>query len=124
MPYNGLATSDALIRNNSDLLNRFLRASLKGIAYTLAYHAESVRLVSEYAKMPLEVTKFDFDKMIVSTLPDGSVQPGNAVDQIALRMELLGSTGQSPPPNSAVFDFSAVEKISKELQASGWKPTP
>jgi hypothetical protein len=45
-------------------------------------------------------------------------------NEIALRMELLGSTGQSPPPNSAVFDFSAVEKISKELQASGWKPTP
>ena len=124
MPYNGLATSDAMIRNNADLLNRFLRASLKGVAYTLAFHAELVRLVSEYAKMPLEVTKFDFDKMIVSTLPDGIVSAEMQANEIALRMELLGSTGQAPPPNSAVFDFNAVDKVSKELQASGWKPTP
>ena len=48
---------------------------LEGRCYTLAFHAESVRLVSEYAKMPLEVTKFDFDKMILSTLPDGVVSP-------------------------------------------------
>jgi ABC-type nitrate/sulfonate/bicarbonate transport system substrate-binding protein len=53
MPYNGLATSDDMIRNKSDLLHRFVRATLKGVAYTLAFHAESVKLVSEYGKMPL-----------------------------------------------------------------------
>jgi len=31
MPYNGLATSDDLIRNRVDLLHRVIRASLKGV---------------------------------------------------------------------------------------------
>ena len=44
MPYNGLATSNDLIRSNPDLLNRFIRASMKGTAYTLAFHEESVQI--------------------------------------------------------------------------------
>jgi NitT/TauT family transport system substrate-binding protein len=124
MPYNGLATSDDMIRNKSDLLHRFVRATLKGVAYTLAFHAESVKLVSEYGKMPLAVTKFDFDKMILSTLPDGIASAELQATEIALRLELLGMALQTALPNSAVFDFTAVQRVSDQLKAAGWKPTP
>ena len=108
----------------SDLLHRFIRAALKGVAYTLAFHAESVKLVSEYGKMPLAVTKFDFDKMILSTLPDGIASAELQATEIALRLELLGMALQTALPNSTVFDFTAVQKVSEQLKAAGWTPTP
>jgi ABC-type nitrate/sulfonate/bicarbonate transport system substrate-binding protein len=123
MPYNGLATSDDVIRNRADLLHRVIRASLKGVGYTLAFHSESIKLVSEYAKMPLEITKFDFDKMIPSVLPDGIADGEMQKTEIALRTELLGMPSDKITPSSSVFDFAVVAKVSEELKAAGWKPT-
>src|SRR4029077_20988212 len=57
MPYNGLATSDDVIRTKSDLLHRFIRASLKGVGYMLSFNSESIKLISSYAKMPVEIVR-------------------------------------------------------------------
>ncbi len=122
MPYNGLATSDALLMKQPDLVRRVLRGSLKGILYTLKYHEQSIKLVSEYAKMPLDVAKFDFDKMIVSTVSDGTVSSEIQTAEIALRSELLGIPADKVLPDSAVFDFAMIRAVAAQLKADGWEP--
>ena len=85
---------------------------------------EFIKLVSEYAKMPLEITKFDFDKMIPSVLPDGIADGEMQKTEIALRTELLGMPSDKIfTPSSSVFDFTVVAKASEELKAAGWKAT-
>ena len=74
--------------------------------------------------MPLEVTKFDFDKMIVSTLPDGVVSPEMQSNEIALRMELLGSTGQSPPSELGSVRFQRRREDFEGASGLGMEADP
>jgi NitT/TauT family transport system substrate-binding protein len=124
MPYNGIVASDALIRSKPDLVAKFIRASLKGVAYTLAFRQQSIKMVADYGKLSPTVTAFDFSHMITSALPDGTVSPQMQTSEISLRSELLGIPKDKTPPNTAVFDFSVVEKAATQLKAEGWKPAP
>jgi NitT/TauT family transport system substrate-binding protein len=124
MPYNGIVTSDALIKSKPDLVMKFVRASLKGVAYTLAFKPQSIKIVADYGKLSPDVTAFDFNHMIASALPNGTVSPQMQTNEIALRSELLGIPKDKVLPNSAVFDFSLIEKAAAQLKAEGWKPSP
>jgi ABC-type nitrate/sulfonate/bicarbonate transport system substrate-binding protein len=124
MPYNGLATSDNVIRTKPDLLSRFVRASLKGVGYMLSFQPESIKLISSYAKMPVEIAKYDFEKMVPSVLADGIADEEMQKTEIGLRAELLGISPDKQIPASSVFDFTAVMKASNQLKASRWRPTP
>lgn len=122
MPYNGVATSDKLLKTNPGLVLRFVRASLKGVAYTLAHHDSSIKMVAAYGKLPLRATAFDFKHMIASQLSDGIVNTTMQTNEIAIRSSLLGIPESKVPPNSAVFDFSLVRRAAKQLKSEGWKP--
>ena len=83
---------------------------MKGVSYTLAFHSKSIKLVSEYAKMPLEITKFDFDKMIPSVLPDGIADGEMQKTEIALRTELLGMPSDKITPSSPCSILPSLRK--------------
>ena len=123
MPYNGLATSKDLIDNNPELVKKMMRAALKGVAYILKYHDESIKLVAEYGKLPLAETRFDFERMIVSQLRDGMVSDEMQKSEIALRSELLGLPMDKLMSPSSVFDFSILREVSAQLKSEGWQPS-
>ena len=111
MPYNGLATSDDVIREQGGSVGRVIRANLKGVSYTLAFHSEIRRASSPNMRRCLSrITKFDFDKMIPSVLPDGIADGEMQKTEIALRTELLGMPSDKITPSSSVFDFTVVAK--------------
>ena len=124
MPYNGLATSKKLIDEKPELVRKMMRAALKGVAYVLKFHDESIKLVADYGKLPLAETRFDFERMIVSQLKDGMVSDEMQRSEIALRSELLGLPMDKLMLPSSVFDFSILREVSAKLKSEGWQPSP
>jgi NitT/TauT family transport system substrate-binding protein len=124
MVYNGLVTSDKVIKNRPDLIAKVVRAALKGVAYARAFRNESIKLVASYSKLPLQGTAFEFDKMLRTARPDDTIDVALQTSEIARRAALLGVQQSEIPANSTVFDFSFVDRERLVLKASGWKPQP
>jgi ABC-type nitrate/sulfonate/bicarbonate transport system substrate-binding protein len=122
MVYNGLVTSDSLIKNRPDLAEKVVRASLKGVAYIRTFHDQSIKIISEYGKVPLEGTAFEFDKVIQSARPNNSVDADFQTHELALRAALLGVQKSEIPANANAFDFAFVQQQTGVLRDQNWKP--
>ncbi len=122
MVYNGIATSDKIINDRPDLVDKVIRAALKGVAYAHAFRDPSIKLIADYSKLPLQGTAFQFEKVIEAARPSNSIDADLQASEIALRAELLGVQKGDIPANSAVFDFSFVQRQSEKLRAEGWRP--
>jgi NitT/TauT family transport system substrate-binding protein len=122
MVYNGIATSDKLINDHPELVEKVIRAALKGVAYAHAFPDPSIKLIADYSKLPLQGTSFQFEKVIEAARPSNSIDADLQASEIALRAELLGVQKSDIPANSIVFDFSFVQRQSEKLQVEGWKP--
>jgi ABC-type nitrate/sulfonate/bicarbonate transport system substrate-binding protein len=124
MVYNGLVTSDRLIKNRPDLVEKVVRASLKGVAYIRAFHDQSIKIIAEYGNAPLEGTTFEFDKVIQSARPNNLVDADFQMRELALRAALLGVQKSEIPANANAFDFAFVERQADALKDQNWKPEP
>lgn len=122
MVYNGLVTSDRVLKDRPDLVAKMVRASLEGVAYVRTYRDQSIKLIADYSKLSQEATAFEFDKVIQSARLDNAIDEGLQTDEIALRAELLGMDKASIPQNAAVFDFNVVQHETDALRAENWKP--
>ncbi len=59
--FNGLATSDDLIKNKPDLVERFVRATRKGMIYTRNHREESIERFADYMKAKPEDRRGRYD---------------------------------------------------------------
>ena len=120
MPYAGLVTSDAVVQKRPDLLMKMIRGSLKGVAYEKTYHDDAVKIIADYGKLSPEQTVFDFDRVLLSAIPDNIGSTEMQTNEIALRAELLDLPKDRIPPYGAVYDFAALRQANQDLK--DWKP--
>lgn len=122
MVYNGIATSDKVISARPALVDKVIRAALKGVAYAHTFRDASIKLIADYSKLPVDGTAFQFDKVIEAARPSNAIGADLQTSEIALRADLLSVAKADIPSNAAVFDFSFVQRQADKLQAEGWKP--
>jgi len=115
-----IVLQDALMESDPTFVQKFVRATLKGLLYLQENRAGSVAIHSRVLKVDTATANRLYDLARPGTTGDGTVSEElqkKSIDQIVERTELKES-----PPTKKVFDFSLTRKIYKEIQTSGWKP--
>ena len=122
--FNGLATSDDMIKNHADMVTRFVRATRKGMIYARDNRDGAIDVFVKQMKAPPDAAAKGYDELHKVMAEDGTISTEAQMNELALRGDMLSMAADKVPPVSAVFDFSIVEKVNAELKASGWKPGP
>jgi ABC-type nitrate/sulfonate/bicarbonate transport system substrate-binding protein len=122
--FNGLATSDDMIKNHPDTVLRFVRATRKGMIYARDNRDGAIDVFVKQMKAPPDAAARGYDELRKVMAEDGAIAPEAQQNELALRADMLSMPASQIPPTAAVFDFSWLEKVNAELKTSGWKPGP
>ncbi len=124
LTFNGLASSDDMIRNHSDLVARFVRATRKGMIFTRNNRQESLARYAAYMKATPEQVAGEYDLLRTLMAPQGTIAPEMQHDEIELRGAMMELAPARLPPDSSVFDFSFARAANAALAGEGWTPDP
>lgn len=122
--FNGLATSDDLIKNHPDEVERFVRATRKGMIYTRNNRAESIDRFAGYMKAKPEELAGEYDLLRTLMAVQGTIDADVQNNEISLRGAMMNVAKDTLPTRDGVFDFSFAERVNAELASKGWKPNP
>jgi ABC-type nitrate/sulfonate/bicarbonate transport system substrate-binding protein len=120
--YVGLAVSSRLLARQPNLVERFLRAVVKGREYARRNREQTIPIIGKYTQRNREFNEIDYDSTVPVLTAEGWVSDEILKEDVAMRAELVGVA--APSDYSKFFDYSIVRKIYRELRSSGWKPTP
>jgi ABC-type nitrate/sulfonate/bicarbonate transport system substrate-binding protein len=120
--YVGLAVSSRLLARQPSLVERFLRAVIKGREYARHYREQTIPILGKYTHRKREFNEIDYDSTLPVLTPEGWVSDEILAEDVAMRAELVGAPALSD--YAKFFDYSIVKKIYRELKSSGWKPVP
>ena len=119
---NGVAVSNKLLAENPILVERFLRAVVKGREYARRYKEQTVGMVTKFDPSPREAISSEYDATLSNMTEEGWVSHEVLKEEVATRAEL--SKLANPPDAAKLYDYTIVKKINADLKASGWKPGP
>ena len=122
--FNGLATSEDLIKKKPDLVERFVTATRKGMIFARNNREESIKRFADYMKAKPEEVAGEYDILRTLMARDGTISDDVQINEVTLRGAMLDMPKDKVPPPSAVFDFSFAEKANAALAQQGWKPDP
>jgi NitT/TauT family transport system substrate-binding protein len=122
--FNGLATSEALIKNKPDLVERFVRATRKGMIDARNNREEAIKRFADYMKAKPEELAGEYDILRTLMSLDGTIPADVQQNEVTLRGAMLDMPKDKVPPPSTVFDFSFASKANATLAQQGWKPNP
>jgi len=122
--FNGLATSDEIIRTKPELVQRFVRATLKGMIYSRTLRDASIARFAKFMKTTPEAVSAEYDQLRSLMAPDSMIPPDAQATEIALRGEMMNVAKAKQPPVVNVFDFTFAVRANAQLQAEGWEPEP
>jgi NitT/TauT family transport system substrate-binding protein len=122
--FNGLATSEDLIKKNPDLVERFVTATRKGMIFARNNREESIKRFADYMKAKPEEVAGEYDILRTLMARDGTIGEDVEKNEVTLRGAMLDMPKDKVPPPSTVFDFSFAEKANAALAQQGWKPDP
>ena len=115
-----IVLQDSLVESEPAFVQKFVRATLKGLLYLRDNRAGTVAIHSRVLKVDAATANRLYDLARPGATIDGTVSDDvqkKSIEQIVERTDV-----KEPPPAGKVFDFSLTRKIYTELQASGWKP--
>ena len=113
----GMVTADATIQNNPDLVVRFVRGMLKGIAFVKHSREAGVEALAKHLDLPLDIANEVWDIAIRSYNDDGSETDEELRNNLKLQ-----APDASTVQVSDVFDLRFAREAYDSLQRSGWKP--
>ena len=114
-----IVTRDALLQADSALVEKFLRATARGLIYYSTNRNGAVPILARNAKSSEELAGKIYDLVKPALTPDGLLS-----DDLQKRVmaPLLDRIGRKDIPIGKFFDFTLVRKIHAELKAEGWRP--
>jgi ABC-type nitrate/sulfonate/bicarbonate transport system substrate-binding protein len=122
--FNGLAASDALIRTKPELVQKFVKASLKGMIYARSLREPSIARFAGFMKTTPQAVATEYDQLRDLMAPNSTIPPDAQATEIALRGEMMNVPADKRPAPATVFDFGFAARAAAELDREGWKPEP
>ena len=114
-----IVVRDSLLESDPVLVEKFTRATLKGILYLKDNRAGSVAIHARVLKVNETIANRIYDLARPGVTADGTVSEEvqkKSLEQIIDRTDI-----KEIPPLKKVFDFSIARKAYAGLQAGGWK---
>jgi ABC-type nitrate/sulfonate/bicarbonate transport system substrate-binding protein len=102
------------------VVERFLRASLKGLMYLNEQRSGAVRVLARFLKVSEERAGQIYDLVRPSLTKDGTVDEVLQRKSTEHVLELVGL--KETPPLAKIYNYSIAEKVRDELRAKGWTP--
>jgi ABC-type nitrate/sulfonate/bicarbonate transport system substrate-binding protein len=124
MTFSGIATSDALIKSNPDLVLRVIRAAIKGIAYSKAYRDQAIDSIMRHGTTDRKNAEADYAAFAPELSLTGTMPLEDQQTELALRGEMLSLAKDKIAKPAEVFDFRFAEKAAAQLKAENWSPAP
>jgi ABC-type nitrate/sulfonate/bicarbonate transport system substrate-binding protein len=114
-----IVTRDALLQSDPALVEKFLRATIRGLIYYSTNRNGAVSVLARNAKSSEELAAKVYDLVKPSLTPEGVL---NDDLQKRVMSPLLERVGRQDTAVGRFFNFAVTRKINGELKAEGWKP--
>lgn len=114
-----IVTRDALLNSDAPLVERFLRATIRGIVYYSANRGGTVPILARNVKAQEDLAAKVYDLVKPALTPEGILNDDLQKRVMSPLLERVGKRDTSP---GRFFDFSMARKLHSEIKAEGWKP--
>jgi NitT/TauT family transport system substrate-binding protein len=114
-----IVTRDALLHADPALVEKFLRATIRGLVYYSTNRAGAVPILARNAQASEDLAGRIYDLVKPALTPEGIL---NDDLQKRILSPLLERVGRRETTVGKFFDFTLARKINGELKAEGWKP--
>lgn len=111
-PIGGLGVTDDLIKKNPSVIQAFVNATLRGMAYYRQNRAESIKFIARELKLSdesLAAQMFDWHQTVLA----GDGRPSQAWIDGVLDFTRKSLELKAPIPPEQVFDFSFIDKANR-----------
>ena len=115
LPFVGGSTTDQIMERRPDETKKVLRASLRGIRYTLdpANRAKIVSLLAQWLELDQETAEYTYDIFKKVAAPDGTLTRSQMETLLNERKRQGKVTADIPLDK--IYNFSLVQEINREL---------
>ena len=114
-------TREDLLQSNPALVERFVRAQVKGLLYMRNSRDRTVSSLARALKIKEDTVSGGFDELRPALTEDGTISQDE--QRKALEYLVNPATLKEAPRLEKIYDFAIARKVYQELQARGWKPT-
>ncbi len=114
-----IVTRDALLQADAALVEKFLRATIRGLIYYSTNRNGAVPILARNAKSSEDLAAKVYDLVKPALTPEGIL---NDDLQKRVMSPLLERVGRKDMAIGKFFDFTLARKIHAELKVEGWRP--
>jgi NitT/TauT family transport system substrate-binding protein len=114
-----IVTRDGFLQSDSPLVEKFLRATIRGLIYYSTNRSGTVPILARNAKSSEDLAAKIYDLVKPALTPEGIL---NDDLQKRVMSPLLERVGRKDMAIGKFFDFTLARKIHAELKAEGWRP--
>jgi NitT/TauT family transport system substrate-binding protein len=114
-----IVTHDGLLKSDPGTVEKFLRATIRGLIYYSTNRSGAVPILARNARSSEELAGKVYDLVKPALTPDGIL---NDDLQKRVMSPLLERVGRKDVAIARFFDFALARKINAELKAEGLKP--
>jgi NitT/TauT family transport system substrate-binding protein len=114
-----IVTREALLNTQPDVVEKFLRATIKGIIYYSTNRSGAIQILARDVKTQESLAAKIYDLVKPALTPESILS-----DDLEKRVmtPLWERVAKRDPSTARFFDFALARKINGELKAEGWKP--
>ena len=110
-----IVVRDALLQSDPTIIEKFMRASLRGLRYVRANRAGVVPILARNLSIGEDVAGKTYDMFRPAMTSDGAVSVEMQKKAVDVQLKVIGS--KESPPLEKFFDFSLTKRISADLDS-------
>jgi ABC-type nitrate/sulfonate/bicarbonate transport system substrate-binding protein len=114
-----ITVREKLLQSDPSLVEKFIRATLKGINFARNNRSGTIPLVSKDLNVEESVAAKTYDLYKAAMSNDGTINEDLQKKSLEVYVKLAGNKSQ--PPLDRIFDFRLTRRTFKELDGAGWK---
>ena len=115
-----IVVREGLLESDPVLVEKFVRASLKGLLYFRNNRSGTTSILSRFLRVKEDLSGRIYELILPGATPDGTISEETQRKSLEHILERVGL--RESPPLGRIFDYSLTKKARDELQEKRWMP--